>query len=107
MAYQMYRSTTLGEALEHVLEDFQKDGSLPPNLVKRVMDVFDKCFTQALSTKVKNRFSYKANKLRAYRFCDNVWTFVIEDVSIRDLNMKTGMNASHLKIVACDANRKV
>ncbi|KAE9549184.1 hypothetical protein FO519_007596 [Halicephalobus sp. NKZ332] len=106
MAYQMYRSTTLGEALEHVLEDCQKDGTLPPSLVKRVMDVFDKSFTSALSTKVKNRFSYKANKLRAYRFCDNVWTFVIEDVNIRDLNTKGTMHANHLKIVACDANRK-
>lgn len=106
MAYQMYRSTTLGEALEHVLDDFQKDGVLPPNLVKRVMDVFDKSFTAALSTKVKNKYSYKAEKLRAYRFCDNVWTFVIEDVSIRDIGTKQAFVVKHLKIVACDANRK-
>ena len=106
MAYQMYRSTTLGEALEHVLENFQKDGALPPNLVKRVMENFDKCFTAALSSKVKNRYNYKAQKLRAYRFCDNVWTFVIESVTIRDLNAKTSIETGHLKIVACDANRK-
>lgn len=102
----MYRSTTLGAALEHVLEGYQKDGTLPPNLVKRMMDTFDKCVTAALSTKVKNRYSYKANKLRAYRFCDNVWTFVIEEVSLRDLSMKTTIETGHLKIVACDANKK-
>uniref|UniRef100_A0AC34RF22 Transcription initiation factor IIA subunit 2 n=1 Tax=Panagrolaimus sp. JU765 TaxID=591449 RepID=A0AC34RF22_9BILA len=107
MAYQMYRSTTLGEALEHVLQDFQNDGHIPPMLTKRVMDIFDKVFTTNLSNRTKNRYTYRAEKLRAYRFCDNVWTFIIEDVNIKDQQNKQSMTANNLKIVACDANRKV
>lgn len=103
----MYRSTTLGVALEHVLEEYQKEGQIPENLTKRVMDIFDKSFSNALSTRVKSRYNYKAEKLRAYRFCDNVWTFVIEKVSIRDSSVKgSNITAEQLKIVACDANRK-
>lgn len=42
MSYQMYRITTLGEALEHTLNEFTEDGQIPKEIVPRVMAVFDK-----------------------------------------------------------------
>lgn len=35
-----------------------------------------------------------------YRFCDNVWTFVLSKVEIRDVQEVS--NIEKVKIVACD-----
>uniref|UniRef100_A0AC35FQ31 Transcription initiation factor IIA gamma subunit C-terminal domain-containing protein n=1 Tax=Panagrolaimus sp. PS1159 TaxID=55785 RepID=A0AC35FQ31_9BILA len=64
-----------------------------------------KCLKQFENDYFKNRYTFKANKLRAYRFCDNVWTFVMEDVEVKDPN-KQATKYAHMKIVACDASRK-
>ena len=103
--YTMYRSTTIGEALERTLEEFASDETITKNLVKRVLLNFDKAVNNKLATQVKNRYTFKAGKLRAYRFCDNVWTFVMEDVEVKDPN-KVCTKYAHMKIVACDASRK-
>uniref|UniRef100_A0A915NAP5 Transcription initiation factor IIA gamma subunit C-terminal domain-containing protein n=1 Tax=Meloidogyne javanica TaxID=6303 RepID=A0A915NAP5_MELJA len=60
MTYQMYRSTTIGVALQ--------------------------------------------KKLRAYRFCDNVWTFMMENVEFRDAQRPIEGSIDRVKFVACDAN---
>jgi transcription initiation factor TFIIA small subunit len=39
-----------------------------------------------LSTRVKVKVAFKAEKLNTYRFCDNVWTFMLNDVEFRDSN---------------------
>ena len=45
-------------------------------------------------------------KLHTYRFCDNVWTFVLEDVTARSVGSK-GLEEQYetklMKIVACDS----
>jgi transcription initiation factor TFIIA small subunit len=38
--------------------------------------------------------------LNTYRFCDNVWTFVLNKVEFRDGNDL--VNVDKVKIVACD-----
>lgn len=43
---------------------------------------FDSVFASALATKVAARASFKA-RLDTYRFCDNVWTFVVSGVSFK------------------------
>ncbi len=47
---------------------------------------FDKSINNALSTRVKVKVAFKAEKLNTYRFCDNVWTFMLNDVEFRDSN---------------------
>ncbi|VDK36691.1 unnamed protein product [Gongylonema pulchrum] len=69
MAYQLYRSTTLGIALRSTLDEY-----------------------------------VEADKLKAYRFCDNVWTFVMENVEFRDVTQPIDGTIDRVKIVACDAN---
>jgi transcription initiation factor TFIIA small subunit len=44
--------------------------------------------------------------LDVYRFCDEVWTFVIKDVNFRLDNSQT-MKAEKVKIVACQSKEKV
>lgn len=45
---------------------------------------------------------FKAEKLRAYRHCDNVWTFLMERVDFRD-----SIRVNRVKFVACDGSAKL
>ena len=44
---------------------------------------YDKAINNALATRVRNRINFKG-QLNTYRFCDNVWTFVIEEAEFRE-----------------------
>ena len=46
----------------------------------------------------------QAGKLNTYRFCDNVWTFLLSDVEFRDVQELT--KGETVKIVACDGKSK-
>ncbi|XP_078330636.1 transcription initiation factor IIA subunit 2-like [Crassostrea virginica] len=50
-------------------------------------------------SKGKNRIQLKG-KLNTYRFCDNVWTFVLNNVDFRDVQELA--KCDKVKIVACD-----
>lgn len=65
---------------------------------------FDKSINQTLSTRVKSRLTFKAGKLNTYRFCDNVWTFMLNDVEFREVQEVTRIDK--VKIVACDGKSK-
>ena len=48
------------------------------------------------------KFSFaKQGHLHTYRFCDNVWTFILENASFKTDNDVTAVD--RVKIVACDA----
>ena len=101
MSYQLYRNTTLGHTLQEALDELMQLQLLSPNLALRVLLQFDRSINGALSTRVKTKLNFKAEKLNTYRFCDNVWTFMLNDVEFRevpDLN-----RVDRVKIVACDA----
>lgn len=62
---------------------------------------FDKSINSALSNRVRQKVNFKADILNTYRFCDNVWTFMLNGVEFRDLPELTRVD--RVKIVACDA----
>ncbi|ETN69753.1 Transcription initiation factor IIA, gamma subunit, helical domain protein [Necator americanus] len=86
MAYMMYRETTLGTALNRTLEEFVEEGLITRPLAMKVLTTFDKNINKALAFRVKNKVQFKADKLVTYRYCDNVWTFVIDGVEFRDVH---------------------
>ncbi|EYC30474.1 hypothetical protein Y032_0005g2669 [Ancylostoma ceylanicum] len=86
MAYVMYRETTLGTALNRTLEEFVEEGLITRPLAMKVLTTFDKNINKALAFRVKNKVQFKADKLVTYRYCDNVWTFVIDGVEFRDVH---------------------
>ncbi|KAI6200778.1 START domain-containing protein [Aphelenchoides besseyi] len=102
----MYRSTTLGEALQQTLDEFVRDGQIPASLVPRIMAAYDKSINHALNNRLRNKTTFKAEKLRAYRFCDNVWTFLMNSVEFRDIKSIDGP-IERVKVVACDATAMV
>jgi len=100
MSYQLYRNTTLGNTLQESLDEFIQYGQITPQLAFKVLLQFDKCINNALKQKVKARVTFKANKLNTYRFCDNVWTLMLNDVEFREVHEFEKVDK--VKIVACD-----
>lgn len=101
MSYQLYRNTTLGHTLQEALDELMQLQLVSPNLALRVLVQFDKTINTALNTRVKNKLNFKADKLNTYRFCDNVWTFMLNNVEFREVSELSKVD--RVKIVACDA----
>ena len=85
----------------------------------KVMATFDKSFNKNLQQKARNKVTFKvslfasillfflpfqAEKLKSYRYCDNVWTFLMEKVDFKDA--VEGGPVPRVKIVACDGSVK-
>ncbi|XP_073997090.1 general transcription factor IIA subunit 2 [Rhodnius prolixus] len=100
MTYQLYRNTTLGNTLQESLDELVQYGQIPTHLAAKVLLQFDKCINNALATRVRSRLTFKAGKLNTYRFCDNVWTFMLNDVEFREVQEVARVDK--VKIVACD-----
>ncbi|GIY75587.1 transcription initiation factor IIA subunit 2 [Caerostris extrusa] len=83
MSYQLYRNTTLGHTLQESLDELIQCGQITHQLALKVLLQFD-----------------KAGHLETYRFCDNVWTFVLKDVEFREVQEL--IRVDKVKIVACD-----
>merc|ERR1719462_268617 len=101
MSYQLYRNTTLGHTLQESLDELMQLQMLSPALALRVLIQFDKSINNALATRVKTKLHFKAEKLNTYRFCDNVWTFMLKEVEFRENSELAKVD--RVKIVACDA----
>lgn len=100
MSYQVYRETTLGQTLQDTLDELIASGKMGNRMASRVLHEFDKTISLALEQKVKNRLIIKCNRLFTYRFCDNVWTLLLQDVEFREFQELTKVD--WVKIVACD-----
>ncbi|XP_023672286.1 transcription initiation factor IIA subunit 2 [Brienomyrus brachyistius] len=99
MAYQLYRNTTLGNSLQESLDELIQSQQITPQLALQVLLQFDKAINTALANRVRNRVNFRGS-LNTYRFCDNVWTFVLNDVEFREVTDL--VKVDKVKIVACD-----
>lgn len=100
MSYQVYRHTSLGQTLQEVLDDFVASNQVTSHLAFRILSQFDKSIHHALKTRVRTNLSFRAEHLKSYRFCDNVWTLIFEDIEFR--NVADTIKVDKLKIVAID-----
>lgn len=78
----IYRQSKLGDSLVEALDVMIKDEKITPDLAFKVLGEFDSAMVNALATKVTARATFKGH-LDTYRFCDNVWTFVLSDASFK------------------------
>lgn len=99
MSYQLYRNTTLGHTLQESLDELIQVGQITPQLALKMLLQFDKAINSALSNRAKNRVTFKGH-LNTYRFCDNVWTFVLNNVEFKEVH--EFVTVDKVKIVACD-----
>ena len=110
-------------SLIDTLDVLVHSGRLEPQTAMKVIASFDKSITEVLADKVKARLNFKvgpidlisaeswAHKdarskghLDTYRFCDDVWTFLIKDVNFKLDNQNT-VQAEKIKIVSCNAKK--
>ncbi|KAJ4962837.1 hypothetical protein NE237_022776 [Protea cynaroides] len=98
--FELYRRSTIGMCLTETLDEMVLNGTLTPELAIQVLIQFDKSMTEALETQVKSKVSIKGH-LHTYRFCDNVWTFILQDALFK--NEESQENVGKVKIVACDS----
>lgn len=88
----------------------------------KILANFDKAVAEVLADKVKARLTFKVGSdgivtaawdtdlrlyqghLDTYRFCDEVWTFIIKDINFK-LDNTTTIHADRVKIVSCNTKR--
>ncbi|KKA29916.1 hypothetical protein TD95_001486 [Thielaviopsis punctulata] len=102
--YELYRRSSIGMALTDTLDDLISDQRIDPQLAIRVLAYFDQAITEALQKNVKSRLSFKGS-LDTYRFCDEVWTFLIKNVSFKMDGNTPPVTADKVKIVSCNSKR--
>ncbi|KAL8223157.1 hypothetical protein R6Q57_020556 [Mikania cordata] len=98
--FELYRRSTIGMCLTETLDEMVSSGILGPELAIQVLVQFDKSMAEALDTQVKTKVSIKGH-LHTYRFCDNVWTFILQDALFKYDECQE--NVGRVKIVACDS----
>ena len=105
MSYQHYRNTTLGIALQDALDEQIRTQQITPELGLKVLKQFDRSISATLSQKAKTKYTFKGT-LRVYRYCDNVWTCVIDGAEFKESHGNDLIHSSKVKIVACDGTKK-
>ncbi|EEP75512.1 transcription initiation factor IIA gamma chain [Uncinocarpus reesii 1704] len=104
--YELYRGSSIGLSLTDTLDDLINEGRIEPQLAMKILSNFDRVITEVLADKVKAKLSFKASlgHLDTYRFCDEVWTFLIKDATFK-LDNQTTVHADKIKIVSCNSKR--
>ncbi|KAG4200532.1 hypothetical protein ERO13_A05G216500v2 [Gossypium hirsutum] len=108
--FELYRRSTIGMCLTEALDEMVSNGTLSPELAIQVLVQFDKSMTEALESQVKSKVTIKVcsfflrekkGHLHTYRFCDNVWTFILQDALFKKEDSQE--TVGRVKIVACDS----
>ncbi|KAI4233985.1 MAG: hypothetical protein L6R40_006915 [Gallowayella cf. fulva] len=102
-AYELYRQSSIGTTLIDSIDELVHLGRIEPQLAMKILHSFDKIVTDVLAEKVKARLTFKGH-LDTYRFCDEVWTFLIKDVNFK-LDNQAPITAEKIKIVSCNSKR--
>ncbi|KAL8685902.1 MAG: hypothetical protein Q9218_007479 [Villophora microphyllina] len=102
-AYELYRRSSIGSTLIDSLDELVHIGRIEPQLAMKILTSFDQAVTNVLAEKVKARLTFKGH-LDTYRFCDEVWTFLIKDVNFK-LDNQNPITADKIKIVSCNSKR--
>ncbi|EDN92641.1 hypothetical protein ACHAPC_002449 [Botrytis cinerea] len=91
-------------ALTDTLDDLISERRIEPQLAMKILANFDRSITEVLADKVKARLTFKGH-LDTYRFCDEVWTFLIKDVTFKMENSSQSVTADKVKIVSCNSKK--
>ncbi|KAJ6444300.1 ATP-dependent DNA helicase PIF1 [Purpureocillium lavendulum] len=121
----------IGLALTDTLDDLISDERINPQLAMKILGNFDQAITETLQKSVKSRLQFKVSQfasrwraevarspsgggpprqmmhgsLDTYRFCDEVWTFLIKNVTFKMDNGSQSVQADKVKIVSCNSKK--
>ncbi|KAI9101226.1 transcription initiation factor IIA, gamma subunit, helical domain-containing protein [Phlyctochytrium arcticum] len=99
--YELYRRSSLGIALTDTLDELITESHIDPQVAMKVLSQFDITIAEALHNRVKPKAAIKGH-LHVYRFCDDVWTFIV-DRPVFKLEGNETVYADRIKVVACTA----
>ncbi|KAK3182384.1 Transcription initiation factor IIA subunit 2 [Lecanicillium sp. MT-2017a] len=102
--YELYRRSSIGLALTDTLDDLISESRIHPQLAMKILGNFDQAITEVLQKNVRSRLQFKGS-LDTYRLCDEVWTFLIKNVTFKMDNGSHTVQADKVKIVSCNAKR--
>ena len=102
MAVELYRNTTLGYALQETLDQMIISRKLPPSLASKLLIKFDRSMTSALKNRVSSRVTFRAEKVKSYRYIDNTWSLHLKNVEFSEFHELASVE--NVKIVASDAS---
>lgn len=103
--YELYRRSSLGMTLTDTLDDLISEHSIDPQLAMKVLSNFDRAIAETLNDKIKSRLTFKGS-LDTYRFCDEVWTFLIKNVNLKTADTSSNhITCDKIKIVSCSAKK--
>ena len=96
---------SLGTTLADSVDTLVSEGRLNPQLARKIVQNFDKCFSEVLGGKVRANINFKG-KLDNYRFCDDVWTFALKDVTFKFLHGNLAPVGTGRLNILCVSNKK-
>ncbi|TPX68852.1 hypothetical protein SpCBS45565_g02864 [Spizellomyces sp. 'palustris'] len=117
--YELYRRSSLGMALTDTLDELITESHIDPQIAMKVLaqvrkrvgatpnpsptlfPQFDLTIAEALHNRVKAKAAIKGH-LHVYRFCDDVWTFIVDRPTFKLEGSET-VHADRIKVVACTA----
>ncbi|CAF0740483.1 unnamed protein product [Brachionus calyciflorus] len=104
--YEVYRTISLGTALQETLDEFVQSNQIKDKMAKRIFQQYDRSISKVFQSQIKNKVHFKS-KLDIYRNCDNVWTLLFNGIEItftdqQNQSIKLGQE-NKVKIVACEA----
>ena len=112
--YQIYRSTTIGLALDDTLRELVQRQIFTPRIVHYIFEIFDQIINQKLTSRsVKGKkeccLVFKGH-LSSYRACDQVWTLLFDSLiftSNTDSSWKMTLTSENdkVKIITCPATK--
>jgi len=94
---------SVGASMTDALDKFISDRKIEPQIAIKMLQHFDRVVAEVLNEKVKARMSFKGH-LDTYRFCDEVWTFIIKDINFK-LDNQQSLHSDRIKIVAMNAKK--
>jgi len=101
--YELYRRSSIGNSLVEALDTFIAERRIEPQIAIKMLEHFDRVVAEVLNDKVKARLSFKGH-LYTYRFCDDVWTFIVKDINFK-LDNQQVLNSDKIKIVAMNSKK--
>ncbi|BAO42563.1 transcription initiation factor IIA small subunit [Kluyveromyces marxianus] len=104
--YELYRRSTLGATLMDSLDTLISDGRIEASLAMTILETFDRVVSDTLRDKTSSKLTFKGH-LDTYRFCDDVWTFIVKDclVKLDGQDQETELKCDKLHIVACNSKK--
>ncbi|KAJ3886049.1 transcription initiation factor IIA gamma subunit, partial [Lentinula edodes] len=89
----------IGIALTDSQDKLIISGSITFELTMKVLQQFDRSLTDTMVEQVKNKIISDVH-LHTYRFCDDIWTFIVNNASFKMESNELG-STPKIKIIVC------